>query len=80
VKGGGDAQALQDTGGVAFGLPASQLGKLLLQLAGQHAVLVGHFLLGVKSVLLFAYLIQAGIAQNDGVHDGIGVVGVLVLL
>ena len=62
-------------------LSASQpLGVLLLQLTGQHAVLVGHLLLGVQGLLLLADVIQALVAHDDGVHDVVLVIGVLVLL
>ena len=70
---------MQDTAGVALGLPASQLGVLLLQLAGQHSVLVGHLLLGVERFLFLADLIEAQVAHNDRVHHSIRVVGVLIL-
>ena len=80
VELGADAKALEDAAGVALGLPAAQLGVLLLQLAGPHAVLVGHLLLGVDGLLLLADVIQALVAHDDRVHDVVGVVGVLVLL
>ena len=80
VELGADAKALEDAAGVALGLPAAQLGVLLLQLTGPHAVLVGHLLLGVDGLLLLADVIQALVAHDDRVHDIVGVVGVLVLL
>ena len=80
VELGAHTQTLKDAGGVALGFPAAQLGKLLLQLTGPDAVGLGHLLLLVEGVLLLADVVQALVAHNDGVHDGIGVVGVLVLL
>ena len=80
VQLGADAKALEDAAGVALGLPAPQLGILLLQLAGQHAVLVGHLLLGVQGLFLLADVIEALVAHDDRVHDVVGVIGVLVLL
>ena len=80
VEIGADAKALENAGRVALGLPAAQLGILLFQLAGQHAVLVGHLLLGVQGFLLLADIVETLVAHDDGVHHVIGVVGVLVLL
>ena len=80
VHGHGNAQALEDAGRIGLGLPASQLGVLLLQLAGLDAVLLGHLLLGVEGLLLLTDVVQPLVAHDDGVHDGVLVVGVLVLL
>ena len=80
VHGHRDAQALEDTAGVGLALPAAQLGVFLLQLAGADTVFLRHVLLGVEGLLLLADVVQALVAHDDRVHDGIGVVGVLVLL
>ena len=77
---GAHAQALEDAAGVALGLPAAQLGVLLLQLAGADAVGLGHLLLGIEGLLLLADVVEALVAHDDGVHDVVGVVGVLILL
>ncbi len=76
---GGYAKALQDAGCVALGLPAAKLGVLLLQPAGEDAVRVGHFLLGVERFLFPADFIEARVAHDDGIHDRVLVAGVLVL-
>ena len=75
-----DAQPLENAAGVTLRLPAAQFGVLLLQLTGPHSVLVGHLLLGVDGLFLPAHLIQALVAHDDGVHDVVGIIGVLVLL
>ena len=41
---------------------------------------LGHLLLGVEGLLLLADVIEALVAHDDGVHDVVGVVGVLILL
>ena len=76
----GDAQTLQQAGGVGFGLPAAQLRKLCLQVGSPQAVRIGEILLFVDGVLLLHHIVQVLVAHDDGVHDGILIVGVLVLL
>ena len=75
-----DAQPLQDAGRVGFGLPAAQLGELLLQQAGLDPVLLRHLLFGVERVFLLADLVQTLVAHDDRIHHVVGVVGVLILL
>ena len=77
---GAHTQPLENPAGIALRLPAPQLGVLLLQLAGQQAVLVGHLLLGVEGVLLLPDVIQPLVPHDHRVHHGIGVVGILILL
>ena len=57
VQLGAQPQTLEDAAGIALRLPAPQLGILLLQLAGQHTILVGHLLLGVEGLLLLANVV-----------------------
>ena len=73
-------QALEDAAGVALGLPATQLRKLLLQLGGPQAVLIAEVRLFVYGVLLFAAVVEALVAHDDGVQHRVCVVHVLVLL
>ena len=75
-----NAQPLQKTAGVGLGLPAVQLGELDLQLGGQHTVLVAEILLGVERVLLLHNIVQAAVAHDDRVEQGIVVKGELILL
>ena len=75
-----DAEPLQDAGCIRLRLPAAEIGKLLLELGGADAVLVRHLVLGVDGVLLLAAVIQALVAHDDRVHDGIGIVHRLILL
>ena len=73
-------QTLQDPAGIALGFPAAQLGKLLLQLGGADAVLVGEVLFFIDGVLFLAAVIEALVSHDDGVqHDAI-VIEALVLL
>ena len=76
----GHTEALQNAAGIGLGLPAVQLCELRLQLRSQQAVLIGKIRLGIQSVLLFHDIIQALVAHNDRVEDGIGIVTELVLL
>ena len=39
-----------------------------------------HLLLGIEGLLLLADVVEALVAHDDGVHDVVGVVGVLILL
>ena len=75
-----DAQSLQDARGVRLRLPAAEIRKFLLKLGSADAVLVRHLVLGVDGVLLLAAVIQALVAHDDRVHDGVGVIHRLILL
>ena len=59
-----DSQPLEELGGVTFRVPASQLGKLGLQLACPDAVLIGKIRLCVKGVLFLCNFVDAGVTQN----------------
>ena len=74
-----DAEALKDAGGVALRLVAAHFGVLRLKVGGPQAVLVGEVLLFVEGVHLPADVVQLLVAHDDGVHDVVGVIGVLVL-
>ena len=80
VQRGVNAQSLKDAPGVALGLPAAELGELLLKLRGTYAVLVGEIRLIVYRAPLFAAVIEPLVAHNDGVEHRVVVVQALVLL
>ncbi len=80
VEGGGDAQPLEDAGGVGLGLVAPKLGVLGLELGGLDAVLIGKVLLFIEGVHLPADVVEVLVAHEHRVHDGGGVVLVLILL
>ena len=75
-----DAQSLQDARGVRLRLPAAEIRKFLLKLGSADAVLVRHLVLGVDGVLFLAAVIQALIAHDHRIHDGVGVMHRLILL
>ena len=75
-----DAQTLQQTGSVRLGFPAPQFRKLRLQVRRPQAVLIGEVRLFVDGVLFLHDVVQVLVAHDDGVHDGVVIVGVLVLL
>ena len=75
-----DAQPLEQAGGVGLGFPAAKLGKFRFQVCRPEAVLVGEVRLFVDGVLFLHNVIQVLVAHDDGVQDGVFVVGVLVLL
>ena len=75
-----DAEALQELGGVGFGLPAVQLGEFGLEFAGAEAVFLGEVLLFVEGVLLLHDIVEVLVAHDDGVEDGVFVVLELILL
>ena len=75
-----DAQTLQQTGSIGFGLPAPQFCKLRLQVRRPQAVLIGEVRLFIDGVLFLHDVVQVLVAHDDGVHDGVVIVGVLVLL
>ena len=75
-----DAETLQEFGGVGFGLPAVQLGKLGLQFAGAEAVFLGEVLFFIEGVLLLHDIVEVLVAHDDGVEDGVFVVLELILL
>ena len=77
---GADAQTLEQAGRVTLCLPAAQLGELRLQIGGPQAVVVGKVRLFVDGVLLLHHVVQVLVAHDDGIHNGVGVIGVLVLL
>ena len=80
VQRGVNAQPLKDAPGVALGLPAAELGELLLKLRGAYAVLIGEIRLIVYRVLLLAAVVEPLVAHDDGVEHGVVVVQALVLL
>ena len=75
-----DAEALQELGGVGFGLPAVQLGKFGLEFAGAEAVFLGEVLFFIEGVLLLHDIVEVLVAHDDGVEDGVFVVLELILL
>ena len=75
-----DAQALQQAGSIGFGFPAPQLRELRLQVRRPQAVLIGKVRLFIDGVLFLHDVVQVLVAHDDGVHDGVVIVGVLVLL
>ena len=77
---GGDADAVEQLGGLGFGVPAVQLGELALQLCGALAVFIGEILLGIEGVLFLHDLVQTLVAHDDGVHHGEFIVLKMVLL
>ena len=76
----GNAEPLKDPACVGLRFPAAKLCKLLLKLGSPDAVLIAEVGLVVDGVLLLAAVIQALVAHDNGVHDGVGVVHILVLL
>ena len=80
VQLGGDADAVEELGGLGFGIPAVHLGKLALQLRRALAVGVAEVGLGVERVLFLHDVVEAAVAHDDGVHHGEGVVLEVVLL
>ena len=75
-----DAQTLQQTGSIGFCLPAPQFGKFRFQVGSPQAILVGEVGLFVDGILFLHHFVQMLVAHDDGVQDGVFVVGVLVLL
>ena len=49
-------------------------------LGGALAVCLGEILLGVQGVLFTDDLVQTGVAHDDGIHDGVGIVFEVILL
>ena len=79
VIGRGYAETLQNSACVRFRLPAAELSKLLLEYRCSQAVLVGEIGLVVDSVLFLAAVVKTLIADDNGVHDRILIVHILVL-
>ena len=73
-------EPLQQAGGVGFDLPAVELGEFGFQLGGEHPVLIGELLLGVQRFLLLDDLVQARVAEDDGVEHRVVVEGKVILL
>ena len=80
ISGVGKAQSLKQAAGVGLCLPAVHLGKLRLQLAGAHAVLVGKVLLFIQGVLFLHDVVQALVAHNDGIQHAEFIILEVVLL
>ena len=74
-----DAQAAQQIGGVALGVPALHLRKLLLQLPGPQPVLLRKIGLGIQLLLFFHRVPQGLVSHQDRVEDRICVVLEVVL-
>ena len=75
-----NAEPLKNAACVGLGLPAAKLGKLLLELGRAYAVGIVKIGLVVDRVLLLAAVVKALVAHDYGVHDGVIIVHVLVLL
>ena len=75
-----DAKTLQEARRIGLGFPAAQLGKLRFQVRSPQTILIGKVRLFVDGVLFLHHIIQVLVAHDDGVENGILVVGVLVLL
>ena len=73
-------EALEYARCVALGLPAAELGKLLLELGGADAVLVIEVGLLIERVLFFAALVETHVSHDNGVEHRVIVVQALVLL
>ena len=80
VVGGGNAQPLQNAACIGLGLPAAELGKLLLQNGGSQAVLIGEIGLVVDRILFLAAVVKPLVAHDNGVHDRVLVIHILILL
>ena len=76
----GEAQALDQPGDVALGLPASHLRELSLQLGGPDAVLIAEVLFFVEGVLLLHDVVEVLVAHNDRVQYRVLVILEVVLL
>ena len=72
-------QTLYQLGSVGLSLPAVQLCELGLQLGSAGAVLLGEILLGVERVLLLHDVVQALVAEDNGVLHGVVVERVVIL-
>ena len=64
-----DAEAAQQGGGVALGVPALQFGELFFQLGGADAVFVAEVGFGIQGILFLHYIPQDGVAPHDGFDD-----------
>ena len=74
-----DAEAAQEHGGIALGIPALHLGELVLELGDAVAVLVVEVRLGIEGVLLLHDGPEDAVPHQHRIHDGVLVEGIVVL-
>ena len=65
-----DAEAGEERGGVALGVPAFEFGEFLLKFGGADAVGVGEVLLGIDGILLLHHVPEDGMSAEDSLNDG----------
>ena len=75
-----NAEPLKYAACVGLGFPAAEFGKLLFKLGRTYAVGVVEIGLVVYRVLFLAAVVKALVAHDYGVHNGVIIVHVLVLL
>ena len=73
------AQPLNQLGSVGFRLPAVQFSEFRFQFRSQNAVLLGKILLGIEGIFLLHDVIQPLVAHNNGIQNGIGIIGEVIL-
>ena len=74
------AKLIKHKFGVAFGIPAIQIGKFRLKLACADTVLLGKIGLCVKRVLFLHNFYKAGIAHKHRAHNFIFIIFKVILL
>ena len=74
-----DAQAAQQVGGIALGVPSLHLGELLLQFGDANTVGIAEVWLLIEGVLLAHDLPEGGMSLQDRVHHRVFVEGEVIL-
>ena len=74
-----DAEAREELGGVALGVPSVEFGKFLFKFGSAYAVFVGEVGLGVEGILFLHDVPQHGVSHEDGVEHSAVVELVVVL-
>ena len=74
-----DTETTQEHGGIALSVPAFHLCELIFQLSDAIAILIVEVGLSIQCVLLLHNCPEDAVPHQDGIHDGEGIEGVVIL-
>ena len=75
----GNAQATQQAGCIAFGIPPLHLGKLLFEFGHANTILIAEVGFRIQRILLAHHLPKCRMSHQDRIHHGIFVESEVVL-
>ena len=74
-----DTETAQEHGGIALSVPPLHLCELIFQLSDAIAILIVEVGLSIQRILLLHNCPEDAVPHQDGIHDGEGIEGVVIL-